>query len=271
MHYRLISSLDKPPMLDLQDRGLHYGDGLFETMLMKNGVIHYWPEHFERLSESAERLFIRCPPKDWFERNFEPYLVLNETLILKIILTRGSGGRGIQLPDDPTSHVYLLHYEVDTSAFHQPVIASFSEVTLADNRKLAGLKHLNRLDYVLASEQLKRRSGFNEALLSNSAGRVIEGIVHNLFFIGGGIVYTPRLDSCGVDGVMRQRLLKILKAMPKEVRIDSFSRQDIVAADECFLCNSVQGIRPIIRLEDTEFCIGPITQMLQQIVNGQKS
>ncbi len=268
MHFKLISDLEPDPTVDLQDRGLHYGDGLFETMLLDNGQIKYWPEHYDRLYFSAKKLTIDCPEKSWFEQYLQPYFDLNQRLIIKIILTRGSGGRGLNLPHEMPHNVYLLKYKAVKVEKYQPVKAILSEITLPVNKNLAGLKHLNRLDYILATQQLKSRKPFNEALLFDTDGYLIESLISNLFFVKAGIVFTPKLDTAGVEGVMRNLILKNLKQSGKDVKIGSYSKHDVVTADECFLCNSVQGIRPVTQIEDIMFNMGPVTINLQKIFYG---
>ncbi len=265
MHFKLISDLKPDPTVDLQDRGLHYGDGLFETMLLDNGQIKYWIEHYERLFNTAKKLTIDCPAKSWFEHHLQPYLDLNQRLIIKIIITRGSGGRGLNLPEDISHNIYLLKYKAVKVDNYQSVKALFSEITLPVNKNLAGIKHLNRLDYILATQQLKTRPLFNEALLFDTDGHIIESIISNLFFVKAGVVFTPKLDVAGVEGIMRGLILKNLKRRGKEVKIGSYSKQDVVTADECFLCNSVQGIRPVVQIEGIMFNMGPVTKNLQEI------
>lgn len=267
MHFNLISDLNPDLQLNLQDRGLHYGDGLFETMLLSNGEIIYWREHYQRLSQSARKLFINCPSQDWFEHELKPYVALNKRLLIKIILTRGCGGRGLQLPVDLSSNVYLLKYETVRSA-PAPIKALFSEVILSSNDNLAGLKHLNRLDYVLATHQLQQRAEFNEALLSNSSGFLVESVINNLFFVTQDTLCTPSLERSGVNGIMRQLILKEMKQCGKKVIIGSFVKEELLESDECFLCNSVQGISPITQIEDRLFSTGPITKQLQQEFHG---
>lgn len=265
MHFNLISDLDENPAADLQDRALHYGDGLFETLLVDNGQVKFWPEHYHRLQISAHRLNIACPDVDWLQQQLQPYINLDQRLVIKIILTRGCGGRGIQLPEKTAPNIYLLKYSSDNIIINQPVKVTTSSITLPDNLNLAGIKHLNRLDYVLASSELGQTSGFDDALLRDSRGHVVEGIIHNLFFVRDGIIHSPDLGRCGVDGVMRQVILKKLKQWQNSVKIGHYSLQDVLNADECFLCNSVQGIRPIHTLGQHTFATGDITQRLQQI------
>jgi 4-amino-4-deoxychorismate lyase len=271
MRFKLISDLDLTPHPDLADRGLHYGDGLFETLLLQQGKIKYWQQHYSRLSSGCERLKINCPPEHWFERNLQPYFQLNQDLILKMIVTRGSGGRGLQIPESQIPNIYLLHYKYNYSPVFQAIRAYISEITLPKSRILAGIKHLNRLHYVLATEELKHRSAYNEALLCDDSASVVESIVSNLFIVKNNIVSTPDLSFCGVDGIMRQQVIKKLEQWGNSVKIENCSRQAILSADECFLTNSVQGIRGLIQVEDKHFPLGPITQSLQQEFHGIQS
>ncbi len=270
MHYKLISDLQENQQVDLQDRGFQYGDGLFETMLLDNGEIKYWPEHYSRLHSSAKRLYISCPDKDWFEEKLRGYIDLNLRLVIKIILTRGSGGRGLKLPEKTQANVYLLKYGSPKTIEYQPLKAIYSEITLPKNRNLAGLKHLNRLDYILATRQLKSRNQFNEALLFDEDDYIIESIINNFFFIKDGVVCTPSLETSGVNGIMRKLILKNLKQNGKAVKIGHYTRHDVVTADECFLCNSVQGIRPVTQIEGINYKIGTITKDLQTEFHGHQ-
>ena len=267
MRFSLISDLDPDQSIDRAERGLHYGDGIFETMLLRDGEIPLWAQHYQRLQQSAARLGIPCPEQDWLQAQLEPYLELQQNLVIKLILTRGNGGRGLVLPEPLTPSVILIKYPYK-NIFKQSVRAYFSEITLPKNPKLAGLKHLNRLDYVLATQALNQQQDFDEALLLNADGYVVESIVHNVFFVLNQVICTPDLKHCGVDGVMRQLVLKSLMERGKTVKIGDFRQQDILAASECFLCNSVQGIRPMTRLDQQEYPIGPVTEELQTLFNA---
>ena len=270
MRFNLISDLSSQHQVDLQERGIHYGDGIFETMLLTDGHIKYWQEHYRRLQSSARKLYIGCPSKNWFEINLKPYFDLNRRIVIKIILTRGQGGRGLQLPSDQESNIYLLKYDSPSVSEMPTIKAMFSDITLPQNFNLAGLKHLNRLDYVLATHQLQQHPQYNEALLLNTSGFLVESIINNLFFVKNDIICTPLLDESGVNGVMRQLILKKLKLAGKKVKISTFVKQDLMASDECFLCNSVKGISPITQIESTHFSIGSNTQYLLQEFHGHQ-
>lgn len=267
MPFNLITDLDDTQP-DIQDRALHYGDGLFETMLLESEKIPFWDLHYRRLSESAQRLSIKCPDKAWFEKQLEAYLDLKKNLVIKILLSRGSGGRGLMLPDELTPNIYLLHYPYAKSDKIQHVKAIISEITLPKNKNLAGLKHLNRLDYVMATQALNRLPDYNEAILCDDDGYIIEGIVHNVFFVKNNEICTPDLSDCGVEGICRQLIIKKLKNKNIDVNIGRFSIESILTASECFFCNSVQGIRPVILIQDKVLGIGPVSQQLQQEFHG---
>ncbi len=269
MRFTLISDLD--PQLgaaDLFDRGLHYGDGLFETMLLEGKSPRYWQQHYQRLQKSAERLDIACPSRQWLEDSLQPYVDLNRRLVIKLILTRGSGGRGLKWPETTTPHVYLLHYPANKTFEYQSIRAYFSEITLPQNPTLAGLKHLNRLDYVMATRALHARPDCNEALLGDANDSIIEGIVHNLFWIRDGLIHTPELSRCGVAGICRALIIDRLRQQGQAVGIKSCSRTELLTADECFMCNSVRGVVPVVRIEDRDLDIGPLTKQLQQEFHG---
>jgi 4-amino-4-deoxychorismate lyase len=264
MPFNLITNLDSSTQANLLDRGLHYGDGLFETMLIVNGSIRYWREHYLRLSSSASKINIKCPEESWFKEKLRPFLDFSDSHIIKIVITRGSGGRGVFIPNQLSPNVYILKYDNSNIVLNQSITTIISEITLPKNKNLAGLKHLNRLDYVLAADDLKQQPDYDEALMSDVDGFIIEGIVHNLFFARGNEIYTPQLSTSGVDGIMRQLILKKLNQGKKKVNIGTYTKQDVLNADECFMCNSVRGIRAVLRVQQQEYNIGPVTRQLQQ-------
>lgn len=267
MHFNLITDIDQAT-IGLQERGLHYGDGLFETLLMKDGCIQWWDLHYQRLSSGAQRLRIPCPPRDWLDQALKPYFEAKKNTVLKILLTRGSGGRGLNMPEHVNPTVLILSYPYSPLA-DKSLKITFSDIELASDPLLAGIKHLNRLPYVLATESLSNTPGYGEAVLLDTRGHVVESIVHNLFFIQGEIAHTPDLSLSGVTGIMRGLVLEALKQADISVKIGNFSRDELMNADEIFLCNSVQGIRPVIKIENRALPIGTVTtQLIEQLDNA---
>lgn len=266
MQWQLITDLDADACADPRDRGLHYGDGLFETLLIRDRRLFYWAGHFRRLQQGAERLGIPCPAESELLEAIDAYRQPGEDCILKLILTRGVAERGAVWPRNPLPTVLLSGHRY--TPMNRPLRAVFAKHALPQNPALAGIKHLNRLDHVLASRELPRHPDVDQLILCDAAGRVIETLIHNLFLVRDGEIRTPALHRCGVEGVMRREIMKKLEQAGKAVRIDDCSRDDLLDADECFVCNSVQGIRALERIENREFPTGPWTRKLQKIFNG---
>lgn len=238
------------------DRGFAYGDGVFETCRYSKGSIPLWDCHRERLMRSAARLQI---PLD--EQLLNQYLAsmmahLNDggvsSAVVKITLTRGVGGRGYRLPDqvEPTYCIGVFSgNQLHTEQYCKGVSVRICDLRLAQAPALAGMKHLNRLEHILARAEW--RDEFAEGLLLDTQGRVIEATVSNLFAVKNNQLYTPDLSASGVAGIMRQSILEKLAALLGLVcHIVDMDLDFLCAADEMFLCNSVYGIWPINTLID---------------------
>ncbi len=231
----------------LIDRGLSYGHGLFETMRLYGGSIPLWLHHLQRLSFGADRLAIKLDVP-----LLQSYL---DTLlascprdgVIKVILTAGVGGRGYQTNASSEPSYVLLWFPVPTSLMEwspQGVSLTLCEHRLPSNPRLAGIKHLNRLDQVLA--RMEWQNECQEGLMLDQQGRVIEGTATNLFCLRKGRWLTPSLHDCGVAGVMRQYLLdSLLPGMGLSVSEVVLNIDELSAMDELFVCNSVSGVWPV--------------------------
>jgi 4-amino-4-deoxychorismate lyase len=170
--------------------------------------------------------------------------------VLKVVLTRGIGGRGYRPPESPRpTRILSLHPRPDYPAAwsERGVAVTFCRTRLGENPILAGLKHLNRLEQVLARSEW-RDPRIAEGLMQDGKGRVIGGTMSNLFLVSEGRLVTPRLDSCGVAGTVRALVLRIagdygIEAVEADVR-----RAEVAAADGLFLTNALIGIWPVRRL-----------------------
>jgi len=257
--------------LPVQDRGLHYGDGLFETLAARDGQLLCWKEHFARLAAGCERLGMACPPQALLEGEARELATGNGHCVVKIILTRGQGGRGY-LPPEPARPARIVArypwpgWPEEYRA--EGVIVRYCRIRLGINAVLAGLKHLNRLEQVLARNEW-RDPAIAEGLMQDTQDNVIEGTMSNLFLISGQKLLTPDLDQCGVAGVIRHRILTVAPALGLETVITLVSRDDLSAADEIFLCNSVIGVWPIRRLADRDYRPGTWTARIREtLANG---
>lgn len=254
------------------DRGLAYGHGLFETIAVVKGVPLLWEEHLARLQRGCERLYIEW--QEGIEQLFSEEaakLCANSDAILKIILTAGSGGLGYRLPETQHPLRILISYplpQYPTEYGEQGVSVCTCKHPLAPQASLAGIKHLNRLDQVLASAEW-RGSAFQEGIMLDQEGRVIEGTRTNLFAVDNeGRLVTPELERCGVAGVMRQYLLQQADFLNIDTLQADYSREQFQAMPELFICNSVIGIWPIRQWDEKHYEVGEQTRKLQRLVKA---
>lgn len=253
-----------------EDRGLLYGDGLFETFRIQNWKPCLWQQHLQRLGESAKALAIEFDPAV-IETELASLLAsvasqhqkLNGNAIGKIIITRGEGGRGYLPPplnnsnswgtaNKQTSSTRIIQLfkfpQQQAEKFRQGITLGIAEFQLSQNKTLAGHKHLNRLEQVLVSQELQEQQ-VDEVLVSDSAGNIIEGSRSNLFFAYQNRLYTPDLSLSGVRGIMRQYLIEKFAADGVEIHRRHHDIEALASAEEIFFCNSVFGIWPVVKMQ----------------------
>ncbi|ALP54805.1 hypothetical protein Tel_09445 [Candidatus Tenderia electrophaga] len=255
--------------IGLQDRGLQYGDGLFETIAVRRGRLEFWQQHMQRLQAGCRRLQIPCPDSRLLLAEARHLLQGRSEAVIKIIVTRGEGGRGYRAPEytlaRPNRIVSLYDWPDHPAANQRAgVAARICTTALGINPALAGIKHLNRLEQVLARSEWDD-AHIHEGLMLDVHGHLIEATMSNVFFIKAGTLYTPDLANCGVAGIMRDVILDIARSGHIPCDIGHFSRADLEAADELFICNSLIGIWPLKQLEQYSFPAGPLTH---QIINA---
>ncbi len=249
-------------LVSASDRGLNYGDGVFETLAVLQGRPRWWQDHMDRLSLGCERLGMAVPAQAVLLREVQTVSAGQARCVVKIVLTRGGGGRGYRPEKDaqPTRVISAHSWpqEIEQSA-DSGIVARICDLKLAIQPRTGGIKHLNRLEQVLASAELEGHEA-TEGILLDSDGFVISAISANLFLVNQGQLLTPRLDRSGVRGVVRARILQAFKARCELRRI---SPDMLFEADELFLCNSVRGIIPLRRVDGHPFQVGPVTRELQ--------
>ncbi|WP_104205395.1 aminodeoxychorismate lyase [Billgrantia saliphila] len=247
----------------LDDRGLAYGDGLFETVLVRDGAALLWGEHLARLSRGSRALGIPMPLAGELERL--PLLAGPGLHVLKLVLTRGSGGRGYLPPSAPTPRLVwqLAPFHPQPQHWQAGVRVRHCRLRLAIQPALAGIKHLNRLENVLARSEWSDPD-VAEGLLCDGRGRLIEATCMNLFWQRKGRLETPRLEGCGVAGTLREALLERLSMTEVEAGPEA-----LIEAEAVWLGNSVQGLWPLSQLDDADgtpckyWAVGDIHRALQ--------
>jgi 4-amino-4-deoxychorismate lyase len=246
------------------DRGLHYGDGLFETIAQVDGQLQYWPEHFERLQKSAARLGMQCPPEQaWLDdiASLKP----EPTCVIKLMLTRGQGQRGyaVDASHIPTRLAFKSEYPTVKAWQDQGMDVILCNTPVSINPALAGMKHLNRLDNVLAATEVKT-AGADEGIMCDPHGNVICGTRSNVFMVEGDALITPNLDKAGIAGVMRAQVIQKANALGWQVQENQVSLHNLTSANSVFVTNSVIGLCPVKTVAGHTFMIGPRIRALQE-------
>ena len=254
--------------ISVYDRGLAYGDGLFETILCVDGNLLLWEQHLERLDNALTKLHIRPYDSGGLLSLIQPYLSMSGEQIIKIIVTRGVSQRGYSVPDTATANtiIYISDKETITPDWSVTgITVKFCETRLAYQPELAGLKHLNRLEQVLAQMEFAN-SDCQEGIMLGYEGEVVEATRHNLFLVKNGGLLTPDLTDCGVMGVMRAFIIECARELTVPVSIGRITVSQLLQADEIFLTNSINGIWPICELDGTRMATGEVTCLLMDKV-----
>jgi len=256
--------------LEATDRGLLYGDGLFETIAVINGDMPLWDRHIRRLQEGCRRLGFDCPGEDQLHQEAKSLVSDDSRCVLRIVVTRGSGGDAYR-PPKATSPTRVLHRRSwgprPESFWSQGIRVRLCDTRLAVGSPVAGLKHLNRLEQVLARREWDDPD-IPEGLMLDDTGRVVEGTMTNLFVQRGKRLITPPVDRCGVAGVMRGMVMELAHEAGLELEQGRLTLNDLDNADGLFVTNAIIGIWPVRELDTTSYEITAETRRLQSLLSG---
>jgi 4-amino-4-deoxychorismate lyase len=252
------------PASDLAfSRGLHYGDGVFRTLLKFNSQIIDFEHQYLKISDDAQALGLDVPSAVDLLAEAGKISSGQASCVIKILLVRAGAGRGYR-PQTAESDRLLFRFPLppDPAGYWSAGIEAFRcGLVLAEQPALAGIKHLNRLEQVLAGRDW--RAGAQEGILCDSSGAPVCGTRSNLFWLADGILHTPELKRCGVAGMMRGKLLACAESLGLPVRIGSWTWEALVGADEAFVSNSLIGLWPLQKLENRRWdAPGPQTRRL---------
>ncbi len=249
-------------MISEYDRGLAYGDGLFETIASIHGQLHNWTLHWQRLIDGAKRLQLDVPDENTVLAQINTHKdYRNHNCVIKLIVTRGEGGRGYQFPQKQKCTLSISIHRWPERAlkdYYSGIDVCICHTCLAQQPALAGIKHLNRLEQVLARNEINDEQ-FQEGLVlacecvanrpfnatQQSASLVIEATSSNLFFVKEGQLLTPKIDTCGVNGTIRQQIINLSMELGIDIQQIPVCLHDLNEASEIFLTNSIFGIVPI--------------------------
>lgn len=265
MRTRVFEGSQPVAAIPTDDRGFAYGDGLFETMRAHRGSIPWWSAHWSRLARGAERLRMALPDREQARKEAETLLDGGDGVV-KLVVSRGAGGRGYG-PGDASKPTWVLSRHAAPPAFPRDGLAlRWCETRLAIQPALAGLKHCNRLEQVLARLEWSDLPApqADEGLMRSTEGDVVCATAANVFVLANGRWQTPAIDRCGVEGVCRNWAMDALEAEQARLMVE-----DIESADAIFLCNAVRGILPVARLGARAWSPHPEVATLQQRLGAE--
>lgn len=256
--------------LSVTDRGLQYGDGLFETIAIVSKTPVFWEQHFQRLIKGCKVLGIPLPDESGIRKDIQTLCNKpqnNRAYVLKIIVTRGQSERGYKTVKNATPSIVLLlsdFPEYNPEYWRQGVSTTICRTQLSRHTQLAGIKHLNRLEQILARQEWDNE--FQEGLMFDGGGNLIEGVMSNVFIVKDNEVITPLLNNAGVSGIMRQVVLNICQSAGILNSQQNISLDILKKADEVFLTNSLIGIWPVKSIDTMDYTTGKLTKKIMHIL-----
>lgn len=253
------------------DRGLQYGDGLFETIAICENEPLCLDAHLARLEDGCEKLNLPKPDYALLKDEISTLIDSIEHAVVKVIVTRGQGGRGYALPEQikPSRVVTLYPWpEYPKENTSTGVNTRVCQYRYAHNSVLAGIKHLNRLEQILARSEWSDNT-IMEGIVMDQHDNVIEGTMSNLFYVKDNVLFTSDLSTCGVEGVIRKKIIALASEQQIELNIQEISLESLLVADEVFLCNSLIGVWPVKMIDKHSFLPGELTRKIQVLLQEQ--
>jgi 4-amino-4-deoxychorismate lyase len=251
------------------DRGLHFGDGLFETIACRKGKARFLSLHLERLMLGCERLRINLGDVDSLRRELRALASAAGDALIKLIVTRGEAvARGYAWSGTEVATRLVFQYPLppdDLASLTAGIRVRVARLRYGENERLAGLKHLNRLEQVLARSEAPANEA-EELLVFGSSGHLVSGTMTNVFIVQGGRLRTPRVDRAGVAGIMRRVVLREAAAAGIQTEEGVITAADMTSATELFVTNARIGLWPVRLLDDRAMEVGGITRRLQDRV-----
>ncbi len=257
-------------LISIRDRGLLYGDGVFRTIRASSGQALHWPLHYNKIKYDCAKLDIPCPDFELLSTELDDMLKRYPDAVMKLIVTRGVSIRGYA-PSGTTESTRMWDvsplpvYPADRVS--KGVRVRMCQLRLAHQPRLAGVKHLNRLENVLAASEWDDEE-IAEGLLMDVPGNVIGGTRSNLFLVTRGKLVTPDLSRCGVAGVQRDRVIAWAKQNEMPLHVRDVSLEEVLQADELFLVNSLMVLWPLSELEQKHWSDFPVAMRIRKGLDG---
>ena len=256
-------------VLSVSDRGLLYGDGVFETILCEAGRPILLAGHTQRLENGCKRLGLARQDLSTILTDIRE-VAQQDDCVVKVIITRGVRDRGYAFDKEDNTSTRIVYRDdlpsIPVNYYREGIQLTKCEYRLPDNAQLAGIKHLNRLDQVMARGEWDKQ--FQEGIMLANDGRVVEGTMTNIFIESDQKWFTPALETSGILGVMRQWLMRNcfhaeIECVEKDIQLS-----ELKSAQSIFVCNSVIGIWPVTQFEGNTYSISKAVSIMMQQANS---
>ncbi|RUO22344.1 aminodeoxychorismate lyase [Aliidiomarina iranensis] len=269
---RALINGEEGELIGVSDRGLNYGDGCFTTIAVRERELQLWPRHWQRLQQTCARL--KIPLVDEHTLLAEAKLLIEHhdsvSAVIKILISRGEGGRGYAppMPSNSNRVVSISHVPSHYGAWQkQGIRIAQASFRLAIQPEFAGLKTLNRLEQVMLKQELQDLRAVMEPkpddlIVSDADDYICETTMGNIFWRHNGQWHTPDLTNAGIEGVVRAELL----AQNPQVRIGRYRLESLLQADEIFVCNALLGLVPVSNIKGIELSVRTYSKHWQTLL-----
>jgi branched-chain amino acid aminotransferase len=261
----------KEAVVSVFDHGFLYGDGIYETMRVYNGVLFKLDEHLRRLHRSASLIGLTIPLDISHLK-----IAIYETLIanslrnayVRLTISRGRGSVGLD-PDlcpEPTIVIFTQEFKEYPPAFYRKGISLIISETRRNLKEAINpqIKSLNFLNNILAKIEAKKKGAY-EAVMLNVHGKVTEGTISNIFFYGDKVLCTPSPDCGLLDGITRRMVIELARREDLKVKEGKFTKKDIYSAEEVFITNTTMEVMPVSKIDEQKYPVGNISKLLRKI------
>ena len=253
---------EEQSQISIFNRNMQYGDGLFETCVAKDNQILFWSRHLSRLDSGCDKLKIKKIEESIWLEDIKKALSLSskKNCIVKLILSRGNSRRGYSYPDDISPIRVVIVSEMKKTQSKKSFSLEYAQSGYHSNPNLAGIKHCNRIEQILARATMKE----DEAIMLDENKNIISVTQGNIYFIFGKRLLTPKLDRCGVIGSRRSLILELAKSIDLDIQEEEVSMIQAQKADEVFISNSLIGIQSVSSIEDCQLSSNSITDKVKR-------
>ena len=238
--------------VSILDRAFNYGDGLFETIHVRNNKPLFINDHIKRLNHGCKKLKIHRVPSKLIKESIKKSIAKSNECIIKIVYSRGLSMHGYVYDKNTLPQLYIFKKPLSKKKKNLFITLSYSQYYIHDNTYLSQIKHLNRLEQILGFT-MKPSAEYDDYIILDSHKKIIECISSNIFFYTYNKnrfeLTTPSLAKCGVEGIMKHQIIKYLKRKKIKIIEKDIIKKDIINFDGCFICNVIKGVQFVNKID----------------------